>query len=68
MKVSPELQCKLEAAFGPDPLNPCADLSIVSHGIMQRIRTLQAEIDALKITFNNILPAMDRLIAEERNQ
>lgn len=57
------LQWQLERNCGPDPINPCADLCHVAYGIDDRIKRLEAELAALKITRDNILPAMDRLIA-----
>lgn len=60
------LQWHLERNLGPDPINPCADLCHVAHGIDKRIELLEAELAALKITRDNILPAMNRLIAEGR--
>lgn len=60
--IDPKLQCKLESFFGPDPLNPCADLAEISAGILNRIRSLQTEINSLKITYNNISLGIDRFL------
>jgi len=64
--IDPKLQCKLEALFGPDPLNPCADLAGIGGALHDRILALREEADRLEVTYNNILSGMDRLIAEER--
>jgi hypothetical protein len=60
--IDPKLQCKLESLFGPDPLNPCADLAGMGSDILKRIHFLQTEINSLKTTYNNINLGVDRFL------
>jgi hypothetical protein len=64
--IDPKLQCKLESLFGPDPLNPCADLAGIGSTLYKRIHALREEANNLEVMYNNTLLGMDRIIAEER--
>jgi hypothetical protein len=64
--IDPKLQCKLESLFGPDPLNPCADLAGIGTILLNRMHMLRKEANNLEVMYNNTLSGMDRIIAEER--
>jgi methylphosphotriester-DNA--protein-cysteine methyltransferase len=41
---SPALLVTLEAQLGPDPINPAADLSLISANVAARLRQLSADL------------------------
>jgi hypothetical protein len=57
---------ELERDFGPDPLNPCADLAGIAARVYDRILALRKEADTLEVMCENIFLGMDRLIELER--
>jgi hypothetical protein len=63
--IDGKLYCNLERFFGPDPLNPCADLAGIGSTLYKRIHALREEANRLEVTYNNTLSGMDRIIAEE---
>lgn len=58
-------QCDLERNLGPDPINPCADLSAIAHGLYTRMLQLAIEQERLKIQYINCMRAIDRLSTGE---
>jgi len=62
--IDSKLQSKLESLFGPDPLDPCADLAGIGSTLYERIHALREEANTLEVTYNNILSGIDRIIAK----
>lgn len=57
--TDPNILCLLESELGPDPINPCADLAGIGAVLHTRIRTLEAELAALRTTYDNIFRGID---------
>lgn len=61
--INPQLP---QSLFGPDPLNPCANLAGIGAILYKRIHALREEANALEVTYNNTFSGMDRSIAKEK--
>lgn len=58
--TSSKLQTQLEAAFGPAPINPAADLCGIASVIYTRMHALAVEQERLRIQYETCIKAIDR--------